>query len=76
MFIISLTFLLFVMTNAVNTKHLSRNNRNKRQQESHLCLVIKQRKREHLIKYNNQLGNSRHSQPYKPLYIPESKNCR
>lgn len=73
MFIIVLfSILLFDMSYAVNTKHLAKHNLIKLQRESYSCQIIKQRQREYLIQHSN----SKHKQPYKPLYIPESKNCR
>ena len=78
MFIVVLfSILLFEMSYAVNTKHLTKHNLTKHnliksQRESYSCQIIKQRQREYLIQHSN----SKHKQPYKPLYIPESKNCR
>jgi hypothetical protein len=74
--IVPLIFLLFNISYAINTKQLSKPNLKKSYQESYLCQIIKQRQREHVIHYGNQISNSKVNQPYKPLYIPESKNCR
>ncbi len=66
MYIILLfSFILLNLSYAVNTKHLAKN-----KQESHLCRIIKQRK----FEYSVQCARSKTL--CKPLYIPESKNCR
>jgi hypothetical protein len=70
--LVLLNILLFDISFSINTKHLSKNNIKKSYQESYLCQVIKQRQKYHLIQYSN----SKNKQPYKKLYIPESKNCR
>jgi hypothetical protein len=62
---------------AINTKYLSNHKYIKihSQRESYACQIIKQRQKQYLIEYNSQQKKSRYKQPYKPLYIPESKNC-
>ena len=56
--------MLFVVAYGLNTKYLVR------KQESHACRIIKQRKYTYTVKC------AKSKQPCKPLYIPESKNCR
>jgi len=73
--IILLSILFFDTCYAINTKHLYNHKVIKQERESYLCQIIKQRQKQHLINYDNQKTNSRYKQPYKPLYIPESKNC-
>lgn len=76
-------YLLFRASFAINSKYMVTNNYNnnkiklqQQQKDSYLCQVIKQRKFEYAVQCQGQRGNSRYKEPCKPLYIPESKNCR
>jgi|LakMenEpi03Aug12_release.lakeMendotaPanAssembly.Ray.scaffolds.fasta_scaffold1473773_2 hypothetical protein len=81
-----ITVLLFYLSDAMNSKYmvkqkhihsykssnsqniLKSHNTRDLYRESYACQIIKSRQRQHLIEQTK-------SKTYKPLYIPESKNC-
>ena len=83
-FIAIISLLLFYLSHAMNSKYMVQQNRihsyksynsqnvnllkSHNTRESYACQIIKDRKRQHLIEQSK-------TKTYKPLYIPESKNC-